>query len=150
MRHLVTVLVDQGVPAALTAGLNLLQRLGWVTILPLSLAIEREYGNYALTLGVAAALVGGGTFARGGQEFGIGGFLATALASLVMASPFVLARHGIFLGVAPAHFAMVATFAYLGFHVAIGLLVAGCWSAVVRTFREQRLLDSWREPPDRV
>lgn len=149
MRQVMRVVVDQCVPAALTAGLNVAQRLGWVTVLPLSLVIEREYGNYALTLGVAAALVGGGTFAREGQQFGIGGFLTTALASLVMALPFVLARYGITLGVAPAHFAVAATFAYLGFHVAIGLLVGGCWSVVVKPFREQRLLDSWREPPIR-
>ncbi len=149
MRQLVRVVVDQIVPAALTAALHVAQRLGWVTVLPLSLVIQREYGNYGLTLGVAAALVAGGTFAREGQPFGIAGFLATALAGVAMASPFILARYGLYLGLAPTHFAIVATFAYLGFHMAIGLLVGGCWSIGVKTFREQRLLDSWREPSSR-
>lgn len=141
--------MDQLVPAALTAGLNVVQRLGWVTILPLSQVIEREYGNYALALGASAALVAGGAFAREGRQFGIAQFLTTTLAGLVSASPFVLARYGISLGLVPMHFAILGTFAYFGFSVAMGLLIGGCWSAVVKTFREERLLDSWREPPGR-
>lgn len=137
MRHLARFLIDQFVPAALTAALILVQRLGFVTVLPLNLVIEREYGNYALLLGVAAALVASGTFSKATHEFGVLAFLATAAAGLLAIVPFIFARYGIFLGLAPAHFSIVATFAYLGLYVVIGLLLGGCWSTVVKAFRDQ-------------
>jgi hypothetical protein len=31
---------------------------------------------------------------------------------------------------------VVATYAYLGFAVTVGLLIGGCWSLVVRTLRD--------------
>ena len=51
--------VGQEIPAALAAGLNIGQRLGYLTLLPLNAVIEKDYGNYALLLGAGGALVGG-------------------------------------------------------------------------------------------
>lgn len=137
MSRVVTFTIDQLVPAALTAGLVLVQRFGFLTLLPLNLVVEREYGNYALLLGTAAALVASGTFTRVTHQFGLGAFLATAAAGLVMVAPFIVARYGLYLGLAPGQFAIAATFAYLGLYVVIGLLVGGCWSVAVKPFREQ-------------
>ena len=137
MGQLIRFVIDQMIPAALTAALMLVQRFGVVTLLPLNLVIEREYGNYALLLGVAAALVSSGTFSRVTHQFGIGAFLTTVSAGLVTVAPFIFARYGIYLGLAPAHFSILATFAYLGLYVVIGLLLGGCWSAVVKAFRDQ-------------
>ena len=136
MRQLLRFLVDCLVPAALTAGLNLAQRFNYMTLFPLNVVIEREYGNYGLLLGAAGAFVASSTFTRDGRRFGIGPFIAVAVAGAVMASPFVLARYGMYLGLAPMHFALAATFAYLGFSVTIGLLCGGCWSVAVRAFRD--------------
>jgi hypothetical protein len=137
MRQLTRFLIEQLVPAALTAALILIQRLGFARLLPLNVVIEREYGNYALVLGVAAAFVASGTFSRVTCQFGIGAFLATASVGLGTIAPFVFARYGSYLGLSPAHFAIAATFAYLGFYVVIGLLFGGCWSVVVKAFRDQ-------------
>ena len=141
MGRVIRFVVDQVIPAALTAALILLQRLGVVKLLPLNIVIEREYGNYALLLGVAAALVSSGTFSGPTHQFGIGGFLTTALAGLVAVAPFIFARYGMYLGLPPAHFSIAATFAYLGLYVVIGLLFGGCWSTVVKTFRDDT--SSW-------
>ena len=137
MTQLTKLLVDQLIPAALTGALILLQRFGFMSLLPLNVVIEREYGNYALLLGVAAALVASGTFSKVTHHFGISAFLVTALAGLATVSPFVFARYGIYLGLAPVHFAIMATFAYLGLQILIGLLFGGCWSVVVKAFRQQ-------------
>ena len=131
------LVVGQGVPAALTAGLNLSQRLGYLTLLPLNAVIEKEYGNYALLLGAAGAFVTSAAFTREGRRFGVGFFLLTVLASLVMVTPFILHRYGMNLDLAPMRFALAATFAYLGFSVSVGVLVGGCWSAVMRAFSRQ-------------
>lgn len=137
MSQLTRFLVDQLIPAALTAAVILAQRLGLMRLFPLNVVIEREYGNYALLLGVAAALVAGGTFSKVTHQFGIGAFLATVLGGLATISPFVFARYGISLGLAPVHLAMAATYAYMGLSVVIGLLFGGCWSVVVKAFRDQ-------------
>jgi hypothetical protein len=129
--------IDQLIPTALTAALLLVQRFGLLTLLPLNLVIEREYGNYALLLGVGAALVSSGIFGRVARQFGVGAFLATVSAGFVTITPFVSARYGISFGLPPAHFAMAATFAYLGLYVVIGVLIGGCWSNVVKAFREE-------------
>ena len=76
------------------------------------------------------------TFTREGRRFGIGPFLAVAAAGAVTAAPFVSARYGMYLGIPPMLFTLVATFAYLGFYMTIGLLCGGCWSVVVKAFRE--------------
>jgi hypothetical protein len=137
LRPVTRFVVDQGIPAVLTAGLNVAQRFGYVTLLPLNVVIEKEYGNYALLLGAAGAFVASATFIREGRRFGIGPFLLTVVASLVAVTPFILYRYGMSLGLAPMHFALAATFAYLGFYVTVGVLVGGCWSAVVRAFRDR-------------
>jgi hypothetical protein len=145
MRASMRFVIDELIPAALTAALNLAPRFGYFTLLPLSVGAEREYGNYALLLGSAAALVASASFGRPGSRFDLRGFVAFALAGLLTASPFILGRAGITLGLAPRHFDVVITFAYLGFFIAVGLLVGGCWSVVVKAVRDARERE-W-EPP---
>ena len=140
MRRLLTWVIDQLIPVAGTVALILLQRFGVFSLLPLNLVIEREYGNYALFLGAAAALVASGIFGRVGRQFGVGEFLVTALVGFVTMTPFVSARYGIYFGIPPSQFAMYATFAYMGLFVSIGVIVGGCWSNVVKYFREENLL----------
>jgi hypothetical protein len=135
---LVSFVVDHLVPAVVAAGLNLAPRLGYLTLLPLSVGFEREYGNYALLLGVTGALVASTSFGRVGAHFGVPAFVITALAGLATVAPFILGRAGVTLGLSPRHFDIVATFAYLGFFIVVGLLVGGCWSVVVKTAREAR------------
>ena len=139
LRRVIRLVAEQGVPAALTAGLNVAQRFGYLTLLPLNAVIEKEYGNYAVLLGAAGAFVTSATFTRDGRRFGVGSFLLAAVAGLVMAAPFILYRYGVDPGLAPMHFALVATFAYLGFYAAVGVLVGGCWAAVVRAFSRNEL-----------
>lgn len=139
LRRVLRLVVEQGVPAALTAGLNVAQRFGYVTLLPLNAVIEREYGNYAVLLGAAGAFVTSANFTRDGRRFGVGWFLVAAVASLAMAAPFIFHRYGVDPGLAPMHFALVATFAYLGLYIAVGILVGGCWAAVVRAFFRHEL-----------
>ncbi len=59
IRRVGRFVVGQGIPAAFAAGLNIGQRLGYLTLLPLNAVIEKDYGNYALLLGAGGALVGG-------------------------------------------------------------------------------------------
>jgi hypothetical protein len=139
LRRVIRLVMEQGIPAALTAGLNVAQRLGFLTLLPLNAVIEKEYGNYAVLLGGVGAFVTSATFSRDGRRFGVGSFLLAVVASLVTAAPFILHRYGIDLGLAPMHFALAATFAYLGFYVTVGVLVGGCWAALVRAFSRQEL-----------
>lgn len=138
MRQFLTFVIEMLIPAGLTGALILVQRLGLVRLLPLSQVVEREYGNIALLLGVGGALVASGTFTRATHQYGVGGFLATASAALAMAAPFISARYGSHLGLAPAYFDILGTFAYLGFYVAVGLLFGGCWSVILKAMREPR------------
>jgi hypothetical protein len=136
-RRLARIVTGQFLPAALAAGLNAAQRFGYLTLLPLNAVIEKEYGNYALLLGAAGAFVASATFSRDGRRFGVTAFLTTALAGIATASPFIFARYGVQFGLDPMHFSLVATFAYLAFYVTIGLLIGGCWSAVMKSFRDR-------------
>ncbi len=136
MRAWMPFLIDQLIPAALTAGLNLAPRFGYFTLLPLSLAVEREYGNYALLLGSAGALVASASFCRVGARFNLPQFAGVAVAGLVTVTPFVLGRAGITLGLPPRQFDVVITFAYLGFFIVVGVLVGGCWSIIVKALRD--------------
>jgi hypothetical protein len=145
VRALIRFAVDQLVPTCLTAALNLAPRYGYFTLLPLSIGIEREYGNYALLLGSAGALVASASFGRPGTPFTVPAFVVTALAGLAAVSPFVLGRTGVTLGLPPRELDVAATFAYLGFYIVVGLLVGGCWSVVVKAVREARDLD-WPRP----
>jgi hypothetical protein len=144
---LIRFVIDQLVPAGVTAGLNLAPRLGYFTLLPLSIGIEREYGNYALLLGIAAALVASASFGRPGTPYTVPAFVVTALAGLVTITPFILGRAGVTLGLPPRQLDVAATFAYLGFHIVVGLLVGGCWSVVVKAVREGRELEWPRRQP---
>jgi len=126
--------IEQLVPMALAGALNLASRSGAFTLLPLTVVIEREYGNFALLLGCAAALVGSTAFSR--VPFDIPTFVATALAGMILAAPFILGRTGLTLGLSPRQFDTLGPFAYLGFFLVIGLLVGGCWSVVIRSIRE--------------
>ncbi len=145
MRAMIRFAIDQLVPAALAAALNLAPRLGYFTLLPLSIGIEREYGNYALLLGTAGALVASASFGRTGISFTVPAFVGTALAGLVTIAPFILGRAGVTLGLPPRHLDIAATFAYLGFSIVVGLLVGGCWSVVMKSVREGRDSD-WSRP----
>jgi hypothetical protein len=136
MKQLARLFVEQVIPAALTAALVVVQRLGFLTLLPLNPVIEKDYSNYALLLGAGAAFVASGTFSKYSHQFGMGAFLGTASAGLVMVAPFVFARYGIYLGLAPVYFTIAATFAFLGLYVVIGFLVGGCWSVVVKAVRD--------------
>jgi hypothetical protein len=136
MRRLGRILVDHFVPAVLAAGLNAAQRYGYLTLVPLNVVIERQYGTYALFLAAIAAFVAASAFTRGGCRFGVVAFLTTALLSIVMVSPFVLARYEMDVGLTPMQFSLVSTFAYLGFSITVGLLIGGSWSTVVRAFRD--------------
>ncbi len=136
IRRLVRIVFDQCVPAVLAAGLNAAQRYDYLTLVPLNAVIERQYGTYAIFLAAIAAFVAASAFTRGGRRFGIAGFLCITLLSIAMVSPFVLARYGMDLGLTPMQFSVVATFAYLGFSITVGLLIGGSWSTLVRTFRD--------------
>ena len=140
MRRLLRWTIDQLIPVAVTVGLVLAQRFGLLRLFPLNLVIEREYGNYALFLSAAAALVSSGIYGRVPHQFGVGTFLLTAIADFVLMGPFVSARYGISFGISPAFLAMAATFAYLGFAMINGVLIGGCWSNVVKYFREENPL----------
>ncbi len=130
--------VEHLVPVLLTAGLNLAPRWGHLSLLPLTGGLDRAYGNLALLFGVAAALVASVAFRREEPRFDIPAFVGTAGAGLVTATPFILARAGLTLGLPPRYFDILAAFAYVGFFAVVGLLVGGCWSVAVRAVRDAR------------
>jgi len=136
LRALLRVTGEHLLPVLVTAALNLGPRWGYFSLLPLSAGLDHTYGNLALLFGIAAALVGSVTFGRAAPRFDIPAFVGTAGAGLVTVTPFILARAGLTLGVAPRHFDIVTTFAYVSFFAVVGLLVGGCWSVVVRAIRD--------------
>lgn len=136
VRRLLRIVVDLCVPAALAGGLHAAQRYGYLTLVPLNIAIEREYGTYALFLAAIGAFVAASAFTRGSRRFGVAAFLGIALLSILMVSPFLLARYGADLGLTPMQFSIVATYAYLGFAITVGLLIGWTWSTLVRALRE--------------
>ena len=136
LRVLLWVTGEHLMPVLVTAALNLGPRWGYFSLLPLSAGLDHAYGNLALLFGIAAALVGSVTFGRAAPRFDIPAFVGTAGAGLVTVTPFILARAGLTLGVAPRHFDIVTTFAYVAFFAVVGLLVGGCWSVVVRAIRD--------------
>jgi len=106
LRRLWRFCVDQGTPAALAVALIAVQRFGYVTLLPLNVVIEREYGNYRHAprghcglrdkRNVRAGTAGG---------FGIGPLLGTIIASLAAASPFMFRAIRMQFGLPPMQFA---------------------------------------------
>ncbi len=146
LRVVVLFIVSNLVPILVTAGLNLGPRLGYFTLLPLSMGVEREYGNYALLLGVAGALVTSASFGREAIRFDLPEFVSTALVGLVTVTPFIVGRTGLTFGLPPRYLDVVITFAYLGFFITVGVLVGGCWSVVVKILREGRERE-WQSPP---
>jgi len=124
------------VPILLAAGLVLAPRWGYLALLPFFAGLERTYGNIAVLFAAAAALVGSVAFSRAESRFDIPAFVGTAGVGLIAATPFILARAGLTIGLAPRHFEILATFAYIGFFAVVGLLVGGCWSVVVRAARD--------------
>jgi hypothetical protein len=130
--------VNYLIPVCLAVGLNLATRLGYFSLLPLNPIIEREYGNFALLLCGSAGLVASMAFGDERRPFSVGPFVATAIATLIAVSPFVLARTGITLGLPPRHFDLLGTLAYLAFFTMVGLLIGGCWSVVVKAARYSR------------
>jgi hypothetical protein len=135
MNRFVKVVVEAFVPGGITAALGVAQRLGWLSLLPANPVIERDYGTYGLVLGICAAIVTSGTFVKDGREYGFLKFLITVMIGLILASPFIAWRYGQQFGLAPQYFAILGTFAYLGIHVIIGVLIGGCWTVVVGIFR---------------
>lgn len=135
MGRFLAVVVEAVVPGILTAALGIVQRLGWLSVLPGNPVIEREYGLYGLVLGVAGAIVTSASCLKHGREYGFVAFLSTVLAGLALASPFIAWRYGMQFGLAPMQFALLGTFAYLGLYVVLGVLIGGCWSLVVGMFR---------------
>ncbi len=135
MGRFLAVVVEAVVPGILTAALGIVQRLGWLSILPGNPVIEREYGLYGLLLGVAGAIVTSASCLKHGREYGFIAFLSTVVAGLALSSPFIAWRYGMQLGLAPMQFALLGTFAYLGLYVVLGVLIGGCWSLVVGMFR---------------
>lgn len=136
LRALRRVSGEHLVPVLLTAGLNLAPRGGYFSLLPLPGDLDQAYGNLALLFGVAAALIGSVTFGRAEARFDIPVFLRAVGAGLVTVIPAILARAGLTFGLAPPHFEIVPTLAYLAFFVVVGLLVSGCWSVIVRAVRD--------------
>jgi hypothetical protein len=130
--------VNYVIPVCLVVGLNLATRMGYFSLLPLNPVIEKEYGNFALLLGGSAGLVASMAFADERRPFSVGAFIATALVTLIAASPFLLDRTGITLGLPPRHFDLLGTLAYLAFFTMVGLLIGGCWSVVVKAARYSR------------
>ena len=118
-------------------------------VLPLSAGLDHTYGNLAVLFGVAAALVGSVTFGRAEPRFDIPAFVGTAGVGLVTVTPFILARAGLTLGVAPRHFDILTTFAYVSFFAVVGLLVGGCWSVVVRAIRDAYARHAPQQPGTR-
>ncbi len=147
MRALIRFVTGQLVPAVLTAALNLAPRFGYFTLLPLSIGVEREYGNYALLLGSAGALVASASYGREGIHFDLPDFVGTALAGLATVTPFIMGRAGVTFGLPPRHFDILITFAYLGFFIVVGVLVGGCWSVVMKTLGDTRGRDWERLQP---
>jgi hypothetical protein len=137
MGRFLAVVVEAVVPGVLTAAIGVVQRLGWLSVLPGNPVIEREYGLYGLVLGVAGAIVTSASCLKHGREYGFIAFLSTLVAGLALASPFIAWRYGMQLGLAPMQFALLGTFAYLGLYVVLGVLIGGCWSLVVGMFRGQ-------------
>ena len=135
MGRFLAVVVEAVVPGILTAALGIVQRLGWLSILPGNPVIEREFGLYGLVLGVTGAIVTSASCLKQGREYGFVAFLSTVLAGLALASPFIAWRYGMQFGIAPMQFALLGTFAYLGLYVVLGILIGGCWSLVVGMFR---------------
>jgi len=133
--------VEHLVPVLLIAGLNLAPRLGYFTLLPLPGGLERAYGNLAVLFGAAAALVVSVTFSREEARFDIPARLGTMGAGLVTVTPWILARAGLTLRLPPQYFDVLTTFAYLGFFIAGGVLIGGCWFLVARALGEA--YESW-------
>ncbi len=132
---LLRFIIDHLVPVLLTVALNLAPRLGYFSLLPLPGNLEQAFGNFALILGAAAALVASVTFSRAGAPFDIPAFVGTAVAGLITITPFILERAGSTFGLPLRHFNIAATLSYLGFFLVVGLLVGGCWSVAVKAVR---------------
>ncbi len=132
MQPLASFLLEQAIPVLSAAALNLGPRLGYFVLLPLSHTIEREYGNYGLFLGCAAAVVTSAAFGRKGGRFDLPVFSTAVFLSLLTVSPFVLARAGVALAMQGRPLDVLLVFAYLGFSMVAGVILAGCWSLVVQ------------------
>lgn len=125
---------DQIAPAAVTAVLELLERVQWINVVPADPQIERTYGSYALFLAVSASLVSSAAFIKEKQDYGVSNFLLTVLAWLGMLPPFIVAPYGYSFGLYPAQFSVVVIFAFLGLHVAAGIFIGGIWTVILKTF----------------
>ncbi len=133
--QVVRLLIELLVPALLMLVLDYLSRTGQFALFTFGRMYALEYGNYALLLGLAAALVASATFNRDEKPFGLSAFLAAALVGLLTIAPFVLGRAGIRFDIPPRVFDLITILSYLGFFITVGILLSGCWSVLVKAIR---------------
>jgi hypothetical protein len=133
--QVIRLMIELLAPAGLIVAFEYASRTGWFTLFAFGRGYAAEYGNYALLLGVAAALVASATFNRDEKHFGLSAFLGTAFVGLLTISPFVLGRAGIRFDIPPKVFDLITIFAYLGFFITIGIILGGCWSVLVKAVR---------------
>jgi len=93
--------------------------------------LDRAYDNIAVLVRAAVALVGSVAFDRAEQRCDAPGFVGRPGMGLVAATPFILARAGIVLVVAPRDLDILATFTFVGFFVVTSLLVGAWWSVAM-------------------
>jgi hypothetical protein len=104
--------------------------------LPISASIEREFGNLALLLAVLATMVTAGTYTGANRSFGMVLLGTTTVLAVAFASPVILARYDLRLGLSPESFAVVSIVAYLLFDAVLGVLIGGAWTAIHKAISE--------------
>lgn len=121
------------VPVALMVTFFVLQVTGTIRWLPVGPEIERDWGHYALLLGLIATVFASGWYDE--REYGLPQFLVTLAVAILMTLPVMMAPFSRDLGVAPETFALLSRVTYVAFHVANGFLFGGAWTFVVNRFR---------------
>jgi hypothetical protein len=135
MKRLVLLLTLYLVPVALVVAFFVVQTTGVVRWLPVAPEIERDWGHYALLLGVIAAVFAAGWYDE--REYGLPQFLLTVLVAVAMTLPVMMAPFAREFGIAPDTFALLSRATYVGFHVANGFLFGGAWTFVAGRIRSE-------------
>jgi hypothetical protein len=122
-------------PAAIEAALQLGERWwGLFVLIPVNVAITREWGALAFLLGVTSAAVASPYFAPPHREYGVNLLVLNVGVILASLVPLILPRLEI-----PADWlAALIRVAYLVFHAAVGVLIGGAWSWWLKKAREGR------------
>ncbi len=113
------------IAAAVTATLEGGHRVGWPRLLPADAQLEREWGNLALLLGVAGAIVATYLFVKTTRAHVLHVSVVSGLVTIALAVPFMAARHGVNFGLPAPWFSVLMGAAYLLLHGAVGMLVSG-------------------------